>query len=96
MNVVRRLLLALLLFGGAGAWAAYWGNLFFTARGRAEAAMEKLQPLIAAGLSDAALAARVEGALAESHRALAFALGGPFALLLLAFAALWFWSKHAP
>ena len=83
-------LLAAFLLALAGAWAAFWGRRFFAARGEAEAAMDRLQPLLAAGLSDPALAAQVEAALAESHRALVFALGGPLALLILLFAALWF------
>ena len=96
MSAPRRLLAAAALFGVAAVWAAHWGSRFFEARGRAEAAMKRLQPLIAAGLSDPALAARVEGALAESHRALAFALSGPLVLLLLAFAAVWFLAGRAP
>jgi hypothetical protein len=96
MSRARRLLLAVALFGAAGAWAAYWADLFFAARGRAEGAMERLQPLLAAGLSDPALAADVEAALAESHRALVYALAGPLALSLLVFAGLWILAKRAP
>jgi hypothetical protein len=93
MNVLRRLLAACGLFVAAGAWAAYWADIFFAARGEAEAAMQRLQPLLPAGLSDPALAARVDAGIAESHRALLFALSGPLLLLLGAFAALWFAAK---
>ena len=42
----RRFATAFLLACAAAAWAAYWGGRFFEARGRAEAAMDKLQPLL--------------------------------------------------
>jgi hypothetical protein len=93
MSRLRSLLAAAALFAVAGVWAAYWGSRFFEARGRAEGAMEKLQPLIAAGLSDPALAAQVDGALADSHRALTFALGGPALMLAALFAALWLLAR---
>lgn len=95
MKRARRLVVALAVFAAVAAWAGYWTNRFFAARERAEAAMERLQPLAAAGLSDPALAAEVEAALAVSHRALACALGGPLALLLLLFGALWLLARRA-
>jgi hypothetical protein len=88
----RRRLLGGALAAASAGWAAYWGMRFFDARGEAEAAMDRLQPLVAAGLADSKLAAEVDAALAESHRALAFAIGGPFIMLLIAFAALWFFA----
>ena len=94
MKRARRLLAVFALVAAAAAWAAYWADRFFAARGEGEAAMDRLQPLLAAGRFDPALAERVEAALDQSHRALAFALGGPLALLLLAFAALWFLAKR--
>ena len=95
MKRVRRLLVALALLAAAATWAGYWANRFFAARGEAEAAMERLQPLLAAGLADPALAARVEAGLAQSHRALAFALGGPLVLLLGLFGVLWLAGRRA-
>jgi hypothetical protein len=96
MTVLRRFVAAVFLFGAAGAWAAYWADRFFAARGRAEAAMAKLQPLAAGGLADPALAREVDEALTQSHRALTLAFGGPLVLALLAFAALWFFARRAP
>lgn len=93
MARARRLLLTLALLAAAAAWAAFWAGRFFEARGKAEAAMARLQPLLVAGLTDPVLAARVEAALAESHRALLFALAGPLALLLVLFGALWFLAR---
>jgi hypothetical protein len=96
MKRARRLLVACALLAAAGAWAGYWTERFFAARGEAEAAMARLQPLLAAGFSDAALAGRVEAALAQSHRALAFALAGPALLLAAAFVAVWLLGARPP
>ena len=85
----RRLAIRFALVCAAAAWAGYWGERFFEARGRAETAMDKLQPLLARGFPDAALAAEVDAALADSHRALAFALGVPLLVLILLGAGLW-------
>ena len=96
MPRLRRILTATALFAVAGVWAIFWGSRFFEARERAEGAMEKLQPLTAAGLSDPALASQVDGALADSHRALAFALGGPLLLLAIVFGLVWILAKAEP
>jgi hypothetical protein len=87
-------LVGLLLLVLAGAWSAFWGSRFFEARGEAEAAMDRLQPLLAAGFSDPALAAQVEAALERSHEALAFAVGGPVAVAMMLFAGLWFAGRR--
>ncbi len=86
--------MTLSLLAAAAAWALYWAGRFFAARRDAEGAMDQLQPLLARGFSDPALAARVDSGLAESHRALAFALGVPASLLLLAFGALWLLARR--
>jgi hypothetical protein len=90
MRGLKRLGLGLLLLGLASTWALYWTGRFFASRREAEAAMDRLQPLLARGFPDPELSARVDAALAESHRALAIALGGPVLLLAILFAALWF------
>ncbi|HZG07402.1 MAG TPA: hypothetical protein VEZ70_00305 [Allosphingosinicella sp.] len=96
MTRPRRLLLAFALFAAAAGWAGFWANRFFQARGEAEAAMDRLQPLLAAGLSDPASAAPVETALALSHLALAFALGGPALLLAGGLLAVWLLGMRGP
>jgi hypothetical protein len=86
--------IGLVLLALVGIWAAFWGSRFFEARGEAEAAMDRLQPLLVAGFNDPALAAQVEAALERSHEALAFALGGPAAVLVILFAGLWFAGRR--
>ena len=90
---LRRAALALLLFAAIVVWAGYWTSHFFAARGRAEAAMDRLQPLLARGFPDPALSAIVDSNIAESHRALGFALAGPALVLLGLFAALWYLAR---
>jgi hypothetical protein len=91
---LKRAGLALLLLAAALAWAGYWASRFFAARGKAEAAMDRLQPLLIRGFPDPELSAAVDSALAESHRALAFALAGPVLILLGLFAALWLLARR--
>lgn len=85
----RRIAIVLALTAVTAAWASYWADRFFAARARAEQAMDDLQPLLARGLSHPALVREVDEALAESHVALAFALGGPILVVAGAFAAVW-------
>ena len=90
---MRRAALALLLLAAILIWAGYWTSLFFAARGRAEAAMDRLQPLLARGFPDPALSAIVNSNIAESHRALGFALAGPVLVLIGLFAAFWYFAR---
>jgi hypothetical protein len=85
----RRIAMVLALTAVTSAWASYWADRFFAARARAEEAMDVLQLLLGRGLSDPALVSEVDEALAESHRALAFALGGPILIVLGAAGAVW-------
>ena len=85
----RRIAIVLALTAVTSAWASYWADRFFAARARAEEAMDDLQVILIRGLTDPALAAEVDEALADSHVALAMALGGPIVVVLGAFAAVW-------
>jgi hypothetical protein len=85
----RRIAIVLALTAVTAAWASYWADRFFAARARAEQAMGDLQTLLIRGLSDPGLAGEVDEALAESHLALACALGGPILVVLGSFAAVW-------
>jgi hypothetical protein len=85
----RRIAIVLALTAMTSAWASYWADRFFAARARAEEAMDDLQLLLARGLTEPALVREVDEALADSHLALAFALGGPILVVLGAFAAVW-------
>ena len=92
--MLRRVLLAAALLAVAAAWAGYWANRFFEDRRAAEAALDKLQRLLARGFFDPILSAQVDVALAASHRALAAALAGPALMLIGVFAALWFLARR--
>ena len=73
-----RLVVAGAVLGLALAWALYWTTRFFESRRIAEAAMDKFQALLARDYFSRAYEAQVADALEQSHRALGFALGGPF------------------
>ena len=78
----RRLVMAAAVLGIALAWALYWTNQFFESRRLAEAAMDKFQALLARDYFSRTYEAQVADALEQSHRALGFAIGGPFLLAL--------------
>jgi hypothetical protein len=86
---VRRGLTAAILFALALGWAGFWGERFFEARIRGEAALDALQPFLARGYRPPELSAQIDQALADSHFALMMALAGPLLLILLLFGALW-------
>ena len=85
----RRIAIVLALTAATSAWASYWADRFFAARARAEETMDVLQLLLARGVADPERARQVDEALAESHWALAAALGGPILVVLGSVAAVW-------
>ncbi len=85
----HRLAPAAIVFGSLTFWVNHWAGRFFDARAVAESRMFELQTLMSRGYFSPPLQAQVNAALEQSHRALAFAIGGPLLLICAFFGALW-------